>query len=277
MDIIQQADAMKWMKAGEQQRMFSIIIRIGCFAVLFLSLFVNNAIALTYLDPNDKDKSIWFKRILNDSIPFHTGERVVIERKGVVSPWVVALIHLNYEEVRRQIEESVQGNFGIEDARETLTKAEEFKTIDLNIPEDPLFGPGFSGFRQLAPGMKSTREYTIVSKEFNHVPKVDGYSISRWRLGDGREILGQPWTIVVVERADFSREWARDHTGIIWPFKSSGMTRLVTETEIRLIEKLSGQQQVIIEYSVPYPAYKTGEVLELMKSIMGKVSRPPIP
>jgi hypothetical protein len=257
--------------------MFSIIIRVTCFAVLFLSLIVNNAIALTYLDLNDKDKSIWFKRMLNDSIPFHTGERVVIERKGVVSPWVVALIHLNYEDAQRQIEESVRSDFGIEDVRETLTKAEEFKTIDLNIPEDPLFGPGFSGFRQLAPGMKSTREYTIVSKEFNHVPKVDGYSISRWRLGDGREILGQPWTIVVVERTDFSREWARDHTGIIWPFKSSGMTRLVTETEIRLIEKLSGQQQGIIEYFVPYPAYKTGEVLELMKSIMEKVSRPPVP
>ena len=92
----------EWEKAGEQQRMFSTIIRAACFAVLFLGLIVNNGIALTYLDPNDKDKSIWFKRMLNNSIPFYTGERVVIERKGVVSPWVVALIHLNYEDVRRQ-------------------------------------------------------------------------------------------------------------------------------------------------------------------------------
>ena len=165
------------------------------------------------------------------------------------------------------------GDRGIEEARETSTKAEELKTIDLNIPEDPLFGPGFSGFRLLTSGMKSTHEYTIVSKEFNHIAKVDRYSISRWRLGDGREILGEPWTILVVERADFSREWARDHTGIPWPFKISGMTRLGTETEVRLIEKVSRQQEeVIIEYFVPYPTYMSGEVLELMKSIMAKVS-----
>ena len=247
------------------------IARVACFAILYLSAAVSNGNALMYLDPNNK--SVSFKRVLNDSIPLHTGERVVLERKNVVSPWVVALIRLNYEDVRGQIEESVQNSFGIEEARETSTKAEEFKAIDLNIPEYPLFGVGFGGFRQLAPGMRNTREYTIVSKEFNRIDKIDGYSISRWRLGDGREILGQPWTILVVERADFSREWARDHTGIPWPFKISGTTRLVTETEIRLIEKLSGQQeQMIIEYFVPYPAYMTGEVLELMKSIMEKAN-----
>jgi hypothetical protein len=211
--------------------------------------------------------------MFNDSIPFHTGERVVIIEKGVVSPWVVALIHLNYEGVRRQIEESVQRNFGIEEARETVTTAEEFKTIDLNIPRDPLFGKGLSGFRQLAPDMKSTREYTIVSKEFNHVRKVDGYSITRWRLGDAREILGQPWTILIVQRSDFSREWARDHTGILWPFKISGLTHLVTETEIRLVDNLEGQHKgLIVDYFVPYPAYMPGEVLELMKAIKEKAS-----
>lgn len=250
--------------------MFSIA-RVGCLGILFLGLTVNNGNALMYLHPNDK--SVWFKRVLNDSIPLYTGERVVLEREGVVSPWVVALIHLNYEDVRRQIEESVQKNFGIEEARETLTKAEEFQAIDLNIPEDPLFGKGFGGFRRVTPDMKSTREYTIVSKEFNHVDKVDGYSISRWRLGDAREILGQPWTIVIVQRADFSREWARDHTGILWPFKISGVTHLVTETEIRVIDNLVGQHKdPIVEYFVPYPAYKAGEVLELMKAIKEKAN-----
>jgi len=253
--------------------MFSILIRVACIVALCLSLIVSNGMALTYLDPNEKDKSIWFKRLLNDSIPFYTGERVVIERKGVVSPWVVALIRLDYEVVRKQIEELVQSNFGIEDARETLTKSDEFKTIDLNLAEDPLFGPGFSGFRRLVPDMKKSREYTIVSKEYNHIDKVDGYSISRWRLGDGREVFNRPCTILVVERADFSREWARDHTGVLWPFKTSGTTRLVTETEIQLIEKIDGKQEKMsIEYFVPYPAYKTEVMLELMKSIVGKAT-----
>lgn len=246
------------------------IIRVACFTALVMGMAVASSHALMYLDPNDK--SVSFKRILNDSIPLHSGERVVLERQGVVSPWVVALIRLPYEKARKQIEISVQKNFGIEEARETSTKTEDHQAIDLNMPEDPLLGHGFGGFRHIAPTAKSTREYTIVSKEFNRVAKVDGYSISRWRIGDGRELFGQPWTILVVERADFSREWARDHTGIPWPFKISGTTRLVTETEIRLIESIRGQnEKVVVEYFVPYPAYKTGAVLELMKAIMEKV------
>ena len=247
------------------------IARIACFSILLMSLAVNYANALMYLDP--ADKSVWFKRILNDSIPFRTGERIVMERKGVISPWVVALVHLSYEDVREQMEESVRKNFGVAEAHELSTKAEDFKAVDLNVPEDPLFGGGFSGFRELAPEMRATREYTIVSNEFNRIDKIKGYSVSKWRLGDGREILGQPWTIIVVERADVSREWARDHTGMPWPFKISGTTRLVTETEISLIDYLVKQRKgAAVEYFVPYPAYKTGGVLELMKSILDQAS-----
>ena len=171
------------------------------------------------------------------------------------------------------MEESVRKNFGVAEAHELSTKAEDFKAVDLNVPEDPLFGGGFSGFRELAPGMRATREYTIVSNGFNRIDKIEGYSVSKWRLGDGREILGQPWTIIVVERADVSREWARDHTGMPWPFKISGTTRLVTETEISLIVYLVKQRKgAAIEYFAPYPAYKTGGVLELMKSILDPAS-----
>lgn len=250
--------------------MFSLARRV-CLVMLCVGIGADNGHALTYLDANDN--AAWFKRIYNDSIPFIKGERIVVERKGVVSPWVVALIRLSYEDARREIEQSVQTTFGIEEARETCSKAEEFKGIDPNVPEDPLFGEGFAGFRQLVHDMRTTCEYIIVSKEFNHAPKVGGYSVSKWRLGDGREILGQPWSILVVERTDFSREWARDHTGIPWPFKISGITRLVTETEISLIDDLIKQRKgASIEYFIPYPAYKTGAVFELMKAILEKAN-----
>jgi hypothetical protein len=223
--------------------------------------------ALTYLEPNDK--AGWFKRTMNDSIPFRTGERVVIERKGVVSPWVVAVVHLNYEEVRKHIEQSLGHVFGIAETRETVTTPEDFHKIDPNVPEDPLFGVGFGGFHELVPDMKATRECDIVSKPFNRVPKVRGHSISKWRVVDGKEMLNQAWTIIVVERRDFSREWARDHTGMPWPFKIAGETRVVTETEIHQIENLAAQYDgLIVDYFVPYPAYKTGEVLQLMKAII---------
>lgn len=242
-------------------------IAIGVFLSLLMMDGTSTAGPLLYLDPNDK--SVTFQRILNDSIPIHTGERVVLERKDVVSPWVVALIRVDYEHAREEIEAAVRAQFGIEETRERLIKQEEFKAIDLNVPEDPLFGEGFSGFYQLIPGMRSGREYAIVSKEFNRIDKIDGYSISRWRIGDGKDFLRRPWTIVVVERVDFSREWARDHTGIPWPFKISGTNRLVTETEIRLIDDLVKRHEgASVEYFVPYPAYKSNAVLELMKHIV---------
>ena len=248
------------------------ITRTPCLVVLLLLLGVNSGNALTYLDTKDKDSSKWFRNIVNDSIPFHAGERVVIVTKGVVSPWVVALLRLDYEVVRERIEETVRNDLGVEESHEALTKADEFKAIDMNVPEDPLFGHGFGGFRHLVPSMKSTREYTIVSKQYNRIVKVDGYSVSRWRLADGREILGKPWTILVVERADFSREWARDHTGITWPFKTSGTSRLVTEKEINLIEKSLDQRHEQIEYFVPSPSYLTDGVLKLMKAILEKAN-----
>lgn len=248
------------------------ITRIPYFAVLILLLSASSANALTYLDTKDKDHSKWFRNIVNDSIPFHTGERVVIVTKGVVSPWVVALLRLDYDVVRAHLEEAVQKNFGVEEVHEAIITADEFKAIDMNEPEDPLFGRGFGGFRHLVPNMKSTREYTIVSKQYNRIDKVDGYSVSSWRLADGREILGKPWTILVVERADFSREWARDHMGLLWPFKNSGRSRLVTETEITLIEKSLDQRHELIDYFVPYPAYETGRVLELMNAILEKAN-----
>ncbi|MDH4368989.1 MAG: hypothetical protein OEV99_04025 [Nitrospira sp.] len=241
-----------------------------CLVVLLLLLSVNSGNALTYLDTKDKDHSKWFRNMVNDSIPFYAGERVVIVTKGVVSLWVVALLRLDYEVARTYLEEAVQKDFGVEEVHEAITNADEFKAIDMNIPKDPLFGRGFGGFRHLVPSMKSTREYAIVSKQYNRIDKVDGHSVSRWRVADGREILGKPWTIVVVERADFSREWARDHMGLLWPFKTSGSSRLVTETEISLIENSLGQRHELIDYFVPYPAYETGAVLELMNAILEK-------
>jgi hypothetical protein len=89
-----------------------------------------------------------------------------MERKGAISPWVVALVHLSYEDVREKMEESVRKNFGVAEAQEVSTKGEDFKAVDLHVPQDPMFGEGFGSFRELAPGMTATREYTIVSKGF---------------------------------------------------------------------------------------------------------------
>lgn len=242
-------------------RKFSVLI------FFLVGIVVTEAYALQYLDP--KEKSVNFKGILNDSIPILTGERVVLERTSLIATWVVTVVNLNYDEAKVQIEELVRDSIGIEQARERIVQINSVKHVDPHDPEEPLLGDGFSGFHQLLPSMTNAHEYQIISKEYNRLPEVDGYSIAKWRIGDGKEIFGRAGAIIVVQRADYSREWARDHTGIPWPFKISGTNRLVTETEIDLIDRLKLKNKAVaIQHFVPYPAYKTGSVLELMNSIV---------
>jgi len=239
--------------------------KIASLVFLAIWLTASKAIALQYMDPRDKD--INFKGLLNDSIPLMMGERVVLERKGLVARWVVAIVNQSYEEVRQQIADSVSADFGI--AQEKSITVDDFNNVDPNMPTNPLFGEGFSGFRQLVTNMKLAREHEIISKDFNHSAKVDGQSVSRWRIGDGTDIFGRPSSIIVVERADYSREWARDHMGLPWPFKMSGTNWLVTETEINTIERLKTKSKALkVQYFIPYPAYKTGAVLELMNAMI---------
>lgn len=243
------------------------ITGLSVFLLFLVSGNVNGAGALLYLDPKDKS-SFEFKSILHDSIPLLANERVVLESKDVVARWVVALVRVPYEQVWKQIEQSVRERSGIEAARERSVKIEDFSRVNPHVPEDPLFGDGFSGFHQVVSDLKIGREYKIVSKQYNRIAKVDGYSVSTWRIGNGRDLFGEPCSVIVVQRADYSSEWARDHTGIPWPFKTSGTTPLVTETEITLIERLKKENKgVSIQYFVPYPAYMTDSVLKLMNSI----------
>lgn len=240
-----------------------------CSVIIFFlaSLVITETYALQYLDP--KDKSVNVKGVLNDSIPILTGERIVLERKSLLARWVVTVVNLNYDEAKAQIEELVRDSFGIEQAQERALQIDSAKYVDPNDPKEPLLGDGFSGFHQLSPGMTTAHEYQIISKQYNRLPEVEGYSITKWRIGNGQEIFGRAGAIIVVQRADYSREWARDHTGIPWPFKISGTNRLVTETEIDLIERLKlKNRRVTVQHLVPYPGYNTDSVLEFMNSIV---------
>jgi hypothetical protein len=220
------------------------------------------------MDPNDGAFS--FRSLLNDSIPLLKRERVVIERKGLVAHWVVALSDLTYAEMKQEIEDSVGRDYGIEEAKELDAPLKGQSPIDLNDPNDPLFGMGFLGFNQSGfIEMNKGREYQIVSKKFNVLADIEGYSVSKWRIGDGSQIFGRRCSLIVIQRTDFSREWARDHTGIPWPFKTSGASGLVTETEIARIDRIvTSRTGGNVRYFVPYPGYKFDNLLNLMKSII---------
>lgn len=222
---------------------------------------------LEYINP--QNNSFDFMGTVGDSIPLLAGERVVLESENLIAKWVVGVVPLNYEDVKIQIEKAVQGKFGVKETREISVPLESFKVINPNEPESPLFGEGFSGFHQLIPTMKKTREYVIVSRKYNQFSKVNGHSTSYWRIGDGEAIFGRQCSIIVVRRVDYSREWARGHTGIPWwPLKNSSERWLVTETEIGLLNRLKAKHKAArVQFYVPYPGFK----FDLVSNLMGRI------
>lgn len=245
--------------------MFSI--RNCTLASLFVfSVVLMDANALEYLDP--RDRPFDFKGMLNDSIPIESGERVVMERAHVPAKWVVVVLSLPYERARKRVQDLVREAFGIHEMHEISVKTGNFRAIDLHEPQEPLFGEGFSGFHAVVSGIKEAREFRIETDEYNRSTKHKGYSVSYWRIGDGEKLFGRPCALLVITRVDHSQEWARDHTGLPWPFKVSGDEWLVTDSEIALVERLkTGDKSINLQYFVPYPANKTNSVFQLMSDI----------
>jgi|CXWL01.1.fsa_nt_gi hypothetical protein len=242
-------------------------IKLAWFLTVMSMLLAVDARALTYMDPNDG--AFAFRSLLNDSIPLLKRERVVIETKGLVAYWVVALSNLNYAEMKQELEDSIGRDYGIEEAKELDVPLKGQNPIDLNNPNDPLFGMGFLGFIQSGVEMNDGREYQIVSRKYNVLADVEGYSVSKWRIGDGSRIFGRGCSLIVMQRTDFSREWARGHMGLPWPFKTSGATGLVTETEITRVDRIvASRTDKGVRYFVPYPGYKFDNLLNLMKLII---------
>ena len=93
-------------------------------------------------------------------------------------------------------------------------------------------------------------------------------SNSQWRVIDCVPLFAKACSLVTVSRTDHSREWAWMHPGIPLPFKIDIETKLVTDTEIRLVEAFQkSQRDLKARVFVPYSGYKTDGVANMMKTI----------
>jgi hypothetical protein len=204
-----------------------------------------------------------------DSIPEKAGERIVIAVPKLQAIWVVALVNSPYEPTRRQLHDVIQNAFGIDSEREIMPTVNAEKPVNPHMPKEPLFGDGLSDFRLIGIRDASAPEYRIDTKPYNtRVRWWKSSSQSRWRLVDGMPLFGKPVSILVVSRTDHSREWARDHTGIPWPFTLMQETKLMTDTEVSLIGSISSHfGDAEVRYFVPYSGYKTNNVLNVMIAI----------
>lgn len=208
---------------------------------------------------------------LDDSIPSDVGERIVMyftsPRGGLEAHWVVVLVNLPYERVRQETRDLIEKTFGIESEQEIAVKFQPGKKVDPNTPKDPLYGDGFSDFYAIGVGISEGREYRIHSKQYNE-SWVNDYSKSEWRIIDGSRLFHKDCALIAVTRIDHSRVWAWGHPGIPLFFRRTVDTKLVTDKEIALIEKLlTSLAQPQPRYFLPNTGYKTDGVIKMMREI----------
>ena len=166
-----------------------------------------------------------------------------------------------------QVHDLVHATFGIDSERELRTTVDA--EVDLEMPNKPLFGDGFNGFRAIGVPVTATREYRIKTKQYNtHVRWWKSYSESEWRLIDGAPLFKTACAILVVSRTDHSRKWVWMHPGIPMPFTAVGDTTLVTDKEVALIATLREKlKHPLVRYFVPSSGYTFSSVLDEMTAI----------
>ena len=208
---------------------------------------------------------------LQDSIPANAGERIVMyyktPRGGLQAHWVVVLLNVPYEQMRVTVSDFVQKAFGVESEQEIKSSIQREKKINPSTPKEPLYGNGFVDFYVIGVPMSQGREYRMQSKHYNE-SWWNNYSKSEWRVIDGNQLFNRPCSLVVVSRTDHSREWTVLHPGIPLPFKLTGETKLVTDREVTIIEKIiMNLDRPFVQYFVPDTGSKPNGVINMMKDI----------
>jgi hypothetical protein len=93
--------------------------------------------------------------------------------------------------------------------------------------------------------------------------------VATWRIIDGRPLFSKACILLVVSRVDQFREWFVLHPGIPLPFKVTGETKLVTDSETKVIDALLKRAgNPTARYFVQgNPGFSPGELIVLMTAI----------
>jgi hypothetical protein len=236
---------------------------VAYFCAFIVTVAVGDQPSLQFLSPEGIS--------IQDSIVKGKRERIVLSYTGpegnLQAYWVVVVINIPYKRARAELGVLVKNKFGIEFEKEITARVPSASHVNPSLPKDPLFGDGFVDLRVLGNKILEVREFRIQSG-FYHKSGTDNYSKSEWRVVDGDRLFAKACSVVVISRTDRSREWAWIHPGIPLPFKTIIETRLVTDTEIGIVEtfrKNTGYPKT--RYFVPYPGYKTNGALQTMTAI----------
>lgn len=250
------------------------------------------------------EKSGWR---IPDSIPEKAGERILLWHPGegeiIVPrpqddfPWqqalwsnaVVVVINQPFEIVQRETRDILKEKFGV-DTEVEISRADTNSSDEASIwnePPDgpwPTFGEGFSRFRALSVQFRQPQEHQIKTRPYNQRENDTSHSILDLRIADGSAIFGKSYAIIIMRRTDYSREWATlGRWPIPLPFKIARTHHVITDTEITLVEKVSGRILGAKSlYFIPYPGSKdkthwTDFIEDIMKATNNfSVSRPPV-
>ena len=238
------------------------LLAVGLVSLLFPLLFIATATGDTHLQSAaPQDLSI------QDSIPRRARERVVLFNKALQADWVVVLTNLPYEQTRPNLRDLIERAFGITSETEITARVDPDRPFQRR-PREPLFGDRAIDFQAIGVPVAEGREWRIQTKPYNE-SWWNNYSQSGWRVVDGSRLFAKACSLIVVSRTDRSREWVVMHPGIPLPFNLSGETKLVTDSEIKVIDRLlNNEGQATTRYFVvPNPYFSLDALSEVMAAI----------
>lgn len=220
------------------------------FAALGVSLAWGAAPDLFYLD-----EQAYGRKYEESSLPSHFNERVVAstgarDRNAVA---ILAGVPRPYEEVRDRLVRIVASLFG--EAQLTEERHDDLVEWNEQYGKDRDPDRFYARYRQeweprlVDAGIhwQSYRETRIVTDGYNHVWWKLARSKADFRIIDGRDLFGRPWTVVLFGRIDSGLRFGVGHfvpLPVLWVFDFP----VVTYREVEVMERVATELRTAVHY-----------------------------
>lgn len=225
-------------------------------AVLVAAVLNVDAAALPYFDPQGEERtSRAYARNGAGSIPRELNEKVLLQDQSsqLSTDSLVVLVNKEYSVVLEKIRGLVAEKMGIAEEHDNklgvIPKPKENRPSYRGIewppsyqgaewPPWPPLGEGLAFFRDSVESVGHPKEYQLTSKLKERLEAARGFSEVRIRVTDGKGLLNRTVTILQVSRQDYSVDQDYSHIAGIPLGKKRLAFRLVTDSEVALIESL---------------------------------------
>ncbi len=224
--------------------------------VLVAAVLNVDAASLPYFDPQGEERTSYvYARKGIGSIPRELNEKVLLQDQSyqLRASSLVVPVNKEYSVVLEKIHALVAEKMEIaeehdnesgaipkpKDNRPSYLGAEWTPSyLGADWPPWPPLGEGLASFRDGVESIGHPKEYQLTSKLKERLQAGRGYSEVQIRVTDGRGLLNRNVTIFQIRRRDYSVDQDYSHIAGIPLGKKRQAFRLVTDSEVALIESL---------------------------------------